>query len=61
MDFPLIQKFEFLEKGLAIVSLTHFVYDFSRNMFLIYSINLPNLIARLTIVLWILDCIVIVC
>ena len=27
-------NFDFLEKGLEIVFLTHFVYDFSRKMFL---------------------------
>ena len=33
-------NFDFLEKGLGIVSLPHFVYDFSRKIFLmLYSIN----------------------
>ena len=33
-------KIDFLEKGLGIVSLPHFVYDFSRKMFLmLHSIN----------------------
>ena len=33
-------NFDFLEKGLGIVSPLHFVYDFSREMVLIlYSIN----------------------
>ena len=33
-------NFDFLEKGLGIVSPSHFVYDFSRIMFLmLYSIN----------------------
>ena len=33
-------NFDFLEKGLGIVSLLHFVYDFSRKRFLmLYSIN----------------------
>ena len=33
-------NFDFLVKGLGIVSPAHFVYDFSRKMFLIlYSIN----------------------
>ena len=41
-------NFEFLEKGLGIVSPPHFVYDFSRKMFLmLYSINRPNFIVRL--------------
>ena len=32
--------FDFLEKGLVIVSPPHFVYDFSRKMFLnLYSIK----------------------
>ena len=33
-------NFDFLEKGLGIVSLPYFVYDFSREIFLmLYSIN----------------------
>ena len=41
-------KFDFLEKGLGIVSLPHFVYDFSWKMFLIlYSINWSSFIAWL--------------
>ena len=33
-------NFDFLEKGLGIVSPSHFVYDFSRKMFLeLYSTN----------------------
>ena len=33
-------NFDFLEKGLGIVSPPHFVYDFSTKMFLmLYSIN----------------------
>ena len=40
-------QFWFLEKGLGIVSLTHFVYDFSRKMFSCYTlytdqISLPD-------------------
>ena len=36
-------KFNFPEKGLHLVSPPHFVYGFSRIMFLmIYSINWPN-------------------
>ena len=36
-DMP---NFDFLEKGLRIVSLPHFVYDFSRKMFIkLYSSN----------------------
>ena len=36
-------NFDFLEKGLEIVSSQHLVYDFSRKMFLVlYSIN-PSL------------------
>ena len=57
-------NFDFLEKGLGIVSLPHFVYDFSRKVFLIlYSINWPNFIAWLPLLLEILVnmCIAIVC
>ena len=33
-------SFDFLDKGLGIVSLAHFVYDFSIKMFLVlYPIN----------------------
>ena len=36
-------NFDFIEKGLGIFFLPHFVYNFSGKMFLIlYSINLPN-------------------
>ena len=36
---------DFIEKGLGIVSLPHFVYDLSRKIFLmLYSINWPNFI-----------------
>ena len=39
-------NFDFLEKGLGIVSPPHFVYDFSSYMFLmLYSINGPNFIS----------------
>ena len=31
--------FEFLEKDLGIVSLQRFIFDFSRKIFLLYSIN----------------------
>ena len=35
-----ILNFDFLEKGLEIVSSPHFVHDFSRNMFfMLYSIT----------------------
>ena len=54
----------FLEKILGIVSLPHFVYDFSRKiLFIIYSINWPNLFVWLPLLLEILGnkCIVIVC
>ena len=48
-------QFWFLEKGLGIVSLTHFVYDFSRKMFfMLYSIYWPNFIAWLPLLLEIL-------
>ena len=36
-------NFDILEKGPEIISPPHFVYDFSRKIFLmLYSINLPN-------------------
>ena len=48
-------NFDFLDKGLGIVSPTHFVYDFSTKMFLmLYSINWPNLIAWLPLLLEVL-------
>ena len=34
--FRVILNFYFLGKGLRIISLSHFVYDFSRKMFLMY-------------------------
>ena len=34
-----MNNFNFLEKGLAIVSPPHFVIDFSREMLMIYSID----------------------
>ena len=38
-------NFDFLEKDPGKVSPPHFVYDFSRKMFLmLYSINRPNFI-----------------
>ena len=47
--------FDFLEEGLGIVSSPYFVYDFSRKMFLVlYSINWPNDIAWLHLILEIL-------
>ena len=57
-------NFDFLEKGLGIVSASNFVYDFSRYFFLVlHSINWPNLIAWLPLLLEILGnmCITIVC
>ena len=56
--------FAFLEKGLGMVFSPHFVYDFSRKIFLmLYSINRPNFIACLHLLLEILGnmCIAIVC
>ena len=48
-------NFDFLDKGLGIVSPAHFVYDFSTEMFLmLYSINLTNFIASLPLLLEIL-------
>ena len=57
-------NFDFLEKGLGIVSPPHFVYYFPRKMFIIlYSINWPNLIVSLPLLLEILSniCTAIVC
>ena len=57
-------KFEFLEKDLRLVSAPHFVYDFLRRMFpMLYSINWPNFIVLMPLLLEILDniCIGIVC
>ena len=57
-------NFDFLDKGLGIVSPAHFVYDFSTKMFLVlYSINWPNFIAWLPLLLEILGnmCVAIVC
>ena len=43
-----ILNFDFLEKGLGIVSVSHFVYDFSRKMFfMLYSISCPHFIVWL--------------
>ena len=48
-------SFDFLDKGLGIVSPAHFVYDFSTEMFpILYSISWPNLIAYLPLLLEIL-------
>ena len=45
-------KSDFLENDLEIVSLPHFVYDFSRKMFLmLYSTNWPNFINWLPLLL----------
>ena len=45
-------KFNFLENGLGIVSLPHFVNDFSREMFLtLYCNDWPVFIARLSLLL----------
>ena len=57
-------NFDFLDKGLGIVSPAHFVYDFSTKIFLmLYSINRPNFIVWLPLLLEILGnmCIAIVC
>ena len=57
-------NFDFLGKGLGIVSPAHFVYDFSTKMFLmLYFINRPNFILWLPLLLEILGnmCIAIVC
>ena len=57
-------NFEFLEKGMGIVSQAHFAYEFSTKMLLILcSINCPNFIVWLPLLLEILGniCIAIVC
>ena len=57
-------NFDFLDKGLEIVSLAHFVYDFLTKMFLILcSIKWPHFIAWLPLLLEILGntCFAIVC
>ena len=48
-------NFDILDKGLEIVPAAHFVYDFSTKMFLkLYSINWPNFIVWLPLLLEIL-------
>ena len=48
-------NFDFIDKGLGIVSPANFVYDFSKKMFfMLYTINSPNLIAWLPSLLGIL-------
>ena len=57
-------NFHFSEKDLGLVSAPHFVHDFSRKMFLmLHSINWPNFIVWLPLLLEILGnmCITIVC
>ena len=57
-------NFDFLDKGQGIVSPAHFAEDFSTKMFLmLYSIDWPNLIAWLPLLLDILGnmCITIAC
>ena len=57
-------NFDILDKDLEIVAPAHFVYDFSTKMFLMsYSINWPNFIVWLPLLLEILGnmCIAIVC
>ena len=59
-----ILNFHFLKKDLGIVFSIHFVYDFSRKMFLmLYSIDWTNFIVLLPLLLEILGnmCIAIVC
>ena len=48
-------NFEFLDKGLGIVSPSHLLYDFSTKMFLmLYSINGPNFTTWLSLLIEIL-------
>ena len=50
-----ILNFDFLDKGLGIVSSAHFVYDFSTKLFpFLYSINWPTFIPWLPLLLQIL-------
>ena len=45
-------NFDFLDKGVGIVSPAYFVNDFSIKLYLmLYSINWPNFIARLPLLL----------
>ena len=56
-------NFDFLERSLGIVSPSQFKYDSSREVFLmLYSVNWPNVIASLPLLLEVLVnmCIVIV-
>ena len=57
-------NFDFSQKGLELVSPSHFMYDFSRKIFLmLHSINWPNFIAWLPSLLEIFGsmCVAIVC
>ena len=56
-------NFDYLGKGLEIVSPAHLCMIFSTKMFILYSINWPNFIAWLPLLLEILRnmCIAIVC
>ena len=57
-------NFYFLDKRLGIVSPAHFVYDFCTEMFhMLYSINSPNFIVWLPLLLETLGnmCIAVVC
>ena len=57
-------NFDFLDKGLVIASPAHFAYYFSTKMLLmLYSINCPNFIVWLPLLLEILSnmCIAIIC
>ena len=57
-------NFDFLQKGLGLPSPPHFVYHFSRIIFLLlYSLNWPNSIVWLPLLLEMLGdmCIVIIC
>ena len=49
-------NFNYPEKGLGLVTPPHFVYDFSRKMFLmLYSVNWPSFIVLLSLLLQILS------
>ena len=58
-----MRNFYFLEKGVGIVSVLHFVYDFSRKIFLMLYSKWRNFIDWLSLLLEILGnmCIAVVC
>ena len=64
LAFTSYKAFSKKKRGLELVSLPHFVYEFWRKVFIyLYSINQPNFVAWLSLLPEILEnmCIVIVC